>query len=98
MEEELKKGIRVLDAGCGPGTWTLDMAETYRASNFVGMDSSAVFPENIKPGNVDFVVGNLSKQLPFPDNHFDYSFQRLLIAGLTKDGWNNVIQKKKKKA
>lgn len=86
----MKKGIKVLDAGCGPGTWALDMAETYKSSKFIGMDSSAVFPENIKPGNVEFAVGNLSKTLPFPDNHFDFAFQRFLILGLTKKDWENV--------
>lgn len=86
----MKEGIHVLDAGCGPGTWTLEMAETYPSSKFVGIDTSCVFPENIKPGNVEFVIANLAKPLPFPDNHFDYIHQRFLLLGLTSDDWDAV--------
>lgn len=68
------------------------MAEVYRESKFCGIDASAVFPEIIMPPNVDFAVANLAKTLPFPDNHFDFIFQRLLIMGLKNDDWNNVRQ------
>lgn len=92
IEDDLCKGIKVLDAGCGPGTWTLEMAETYRESSFVGVDSSAVFPEKIRPPNVEFAVANLAKNIPFPDNYFDFIFERLLILGFKSEDWDNVRQ------
>lgn len=80
----------MLDSGCGPGTWTLEMADTFPKSKFYGVDCSYVFPENIKPPNIDFSIGNIAKDMPFPENHFDYIFQRLLFLGLTNDDWDNV--------
>jgi SAM-dependent methyltransferase len=90
VEEGLKQGITVLDAGCGPGTWSLDMSETYRQSKFYGIYASAVFPENIKPRNVEFSIVNLRKEVPFQDNFFDFIFQRLLVFGLKDQDWENV--------
>ncbi|RUO96784.1 hypothetical protein BC936DRAFT_141459, partial [Jimgerdemannia flammicorona] len=31
IEDSLTNGIKVLDAGCGTGRWTIDMAEDYPA-------------------------------------------------------------------
>lgn len=90
IEEKLRKGIKVLDSGCGPGTWTLEMAEAYKESKFHGIDCSAIFPDNIKPSNVEFAVANLAKPLPFEDNFFDYIYQRLVFLGLTSEDWDNV--------
>lgn len=92
MADQLTEGISVLDSGCGPGTWTLDLAEVYPKSKFHGIDASCIFPENIKPPNVEFTIGNIAKEIPFPDNSFDFIFQRLLFLGLTSDDWDNVRQ------
>lgn len=86
----LEDGIVVLDSGCGPATWTFEMGETYPRSTFHGVDASRVFPEDIKPANVEFVIGNIAKHIPYPDNTFDYIHQRLLFLGLTHDDWENV--------
>lgn len=67
------------------------MAEQHPRSQFHGVDVSCVFPENIKPANVEFVIGNIAKHIPYPDNTFDYIHQRLLIFGLTNEDWENVI-------
>jgi ubiquinone/menaquinone biosynthesis C-methylase UbiE len=86
----LENGIVVLDSGCGPATWTFEMGECYPRSTFHGIDASCVFPENIKPANVEFVIGNIAKHVPYPDNTFDYIHQRLLFLGLTDSDWTNV--------
>lgn len=80
----------MLDSGCGPATWTFEMGETYPRSKFHGVDVSCVFPESIKPANVEFVIGNIAKHIPYPDNTFDYIHQRLLLLGLTNEDWENV--------
>jgi len=41
----VEEGIRVLDAGCGPGIWTLEMANDFPNSNFIGTDILEIFPE-----------------------------------------------------
>ncbi|CAG8489827.1 7070_t:CDS:10 [Ambispora gerdemannii] len=45
IEEKLKQGARVVDFGCGTGTWILDMANQYPNSKFVGVDLSPLFPK-----------------------------------------------------
>jgi ubiquinone/menaquinone biosynthesis C-methylase UbiE len=86
----LEEGITVLDSGCGPATWTFEMGETYPRSKFYGVDVSSVFPEAIKPADVELSVANIAKHVPFPDNTFDYIHERLLFAGLTSEDWENV--------
>ncbi|KAI9313473.1 hypothetical protein BX666DRAFT_2124004 [Dichotomocladium elegans] len=56
VKDELEKGTLVLDAGCRPGTWTLDMSSTYPSSTFYGTDIIARFPEAVKPRNCNFLV------------------------------------------
>jgi SAM-dependent methyltransferase len=87
----LEEGITVLDSGCGPATWTFEMGETFPSSKFYGIDVSCVFPEDIKPANVEFAISNIAKHIPYPNNTFDYIHQRLLLAGLTSDDWESVF-------
>lgn len=90
VTKQLEEGINVLDSGCGPATWAFEMAEAYPLSKFYGIDASCVFPEDIKPANVEFIIGNIAKELPYDDNFFDFIHQRLLILGLTGDDWTSV--------
>ncbi|KAI8089394.1 S-adenosyl-L-methionine-dependent methyltransferase [Halteromyces radiatus] len=92
LHDQLQKGITVLDVGCGPGTWVFEMAEDYPHTQFHGIDIAPVFPEGIKPPNVTFALGNVAERLPFPDDHFDYIHQRILIFGLTRPQWDLAIQ------
>lgn len=66
------------------------MTEQYALPKFYRIDVSFVFPESIKSGNVELVLGNIAKKVPYPDNTFDYIHQRLLMAGLTSDDWESV--------
>ncbi|KAI8970864.1 S-adenosyl-L-methionine-dependent methyltransferase [Pilobolus umbonatus] len=92
LHRALAKGIKVVDAGCGPATWTFEMAKDYPNSKFTGIDVSFVFPEAIMPPNVDLQICNIAKELPFEDNSIDYYFQRLLVAGLTRSEMNTALQ------
>lgn len=67
------------------------MGETYPRSKIYGIDASCVFPEKIMPQNVEFIIGNIAKDIPYEDNFFDFIHQRLLVLGLTNDDWTNVI-------
>ncbi|KAL1928500.1 hypothetical protein VTP01DRAFT_2856 [Rhizomucor pusillus] len=91
VQDALERGIVVLDSACGPATWTLEMAQQYPHSTFHGIDIAEQFPNEIKPFNCHFQVANVTEKLPFPDNYFDYIHQRLLVAALTRDGWNNCL-------
>ncbi|OZJ02607.1 hypothetical protein BZG36_04280 [Bifiguratus adelaidae] len=91
VHDMLVRGANVLDIGCGPGTWLLEMAETYPNSNFYGIDISAILPAKIPP-NVYFTRANAAHRLPYPDNHFDYVFQRLLCAAFRDSEWQRVMR------
>src|SRR6266487_6858127 len=89
MEEKLKKGIKVLDVGCGPGTWVLDMASAYPNSQFYGIDIAPVFPSAIKPVNVTFLKAN-AFDLPFSDE-FDFVHLQLATLNFTQHEWIHKV-------
>ncbi|KAI8143712.1 S-adenosyl-L-methionine-dependent methyltransferase [Fennellomyces sp. T-0311] len=88
----LEQGINVLDAGCGPATWPLEMAEMFPQSKFYGVDISPVFPMQIKPSNCEFLLHNLSDPLPYPNNYFGFVHQRLLVMGIVDDDWIKIAK------
>ncbi|KAI8976935.1 S-adenosyl-L-methionine-dependent methyltransferase [Pilobolus umbonatus] len=84
IKKSLEQGIHVIDSGCGPATWAFEMANDYPNSQFTGVDISFVFPETIRPPNVDFQICNIAKELPFKSDSIGYVHQRLLVAGLNR--------------
>ncbi|KAF9967791.1 hypothetical protein BGZ70_008181 [Mortierella alpina] len=81
----------ILDVGCGPGTWTMEMANEFPDATITGIDMSAVFPTTVIPGNCCFVQHNVLDPLPFADNTFDFVYQRLLVTGLRPQDWIFVM-------
>jgi ubiquinone/menaquinone biosynthesis C-methylase UbiE len=67
-------GLRILDAGCGTGNFSLTLAA--RGADMVGVDQSAAMLSRARgksqegPGTVEWVRGDLA-QLPFPAQSFD---------------------------
>ncbi|KAI8367952.1 S-adenosyl-L-methionine-dependent methyltransferase [Choanephora cucurbitarum] len=97
IHEQLEKGIRVLDIGCGPGLWTLDMARLYPNSEFVGVDMADVFLRDNQPSNVTFQVLNAGTGLDyFEDNSFDFVFQRFLVMGFPIEQYIRSVQQMKR--
>ncbi|KAL7333115.1 hypothetical protein PS15p_202060 [Mucor circinelloides] len=94
ISEQLQDGITVLDAGCGPGCWSIDMAALYKNSQFHGVDIlDSQFPkESNEPANTQFVVGDLVDNIPYPDNTFDFIYQRLLSLAFTKEQWRRNLK------
>ncbi|RUS33980.1 hypothetical protein BC938DRAFT_483029 [Jimgerdemannia flammicorona] len=77
------------------GRW--EMAKDFPASTFFGTDLDAsVLPKprngDMWPPNVTFQIANTCQKLPFPDNTFDYVFQRYLTLDLTTKQWRKVIK------
>ncbi|RIA99739.1 S-adenosyl-L-methionine-dependent methyltransferase [Glomus cerebriforme] len=92
IEERLIRGeCKVLDVGCGPGTWLLDLASRYDKSSFFGVDIKSIYPSQIKPANLKFIQADVSDGLPFPDNEFDFVNQETMLFIWTIDQWDFIL-------
>ncbi|KAI8335331.1 S-adenosyl-L-methionine-dependent methyltransferase, partial [Chlamydoabsidia padenii] len=78
---------KILDCGCGPGTWIMDVASEEPNCQYYGVDISDVFPKVGVPSNIHFQVANVLEGLPFEDNTFDFISLRLLILAFRKEEW-----------
>jgi SAM-dependent methyltransferase len=79
----------ILDAGSGSGQWAFDLCEEFGEALVVGLDlepSPLPWPDRYR-----FVRGNLLSGLPFPDDRFDFTHQRLLISGIPVSSWPQVV-------
>ena len=81
----LRPGMRLLDAGCGPGTITLGLAAAVAPGEVVGLELSPAMVERARVlasergvPNVRFEVGDLLA-LPFPDASFDAAFESAVL-------------------
>ncbi|KAF9978631.1 hypothetical protein BGZ73_001283 [Actinomortierella ambigua] len=81
---------RILDSGCGLGEWTMEMAKEFPNATVYGIDiNPELFPDvnqNV-PSNCLFTQSDLLTRLSFPDQYFDFVYQRFLYLGLTVDDW-----------
>lgn len=81
----LKPGMSLLDAGCGPGTITLGLADHVAPGHVIGFDfgpsevekAIAAAAEN-QVSNVDFKVIDAT-ELPFDDSQFDAVFTSAML-------------------
>ncbi|KAF9280603.1 hypothetical protein BGZ88_012098 [Linnemannia elongata] len=84
---------KVLDCGCGPGTWVMEMATEYEDLDFYGFDISPMYPTAIHPKNAHFSMGNLlDPEIPFASDSYLLVHQRNMLLGLTQDAWPGVVQ------
>lgn len=89
---------RIVDMGCGPGNWVLNVAYEYPDVQAVGVDISELMVKYAQNQaevegrkNATFIVYNLLKPLPFPDNYFDMVNARFMVAFIYRDQWQNVL-------
>ncbi|KAF8941645.1 hypothetical protein BGZ58_003675 [Dissophora ornata] len=84
---------KVLDCGCGPGTWVMELATEHEDLDFYGFDVSPMYPSAIHPKNAHFSMGNiLDPEIPFATESFILVNQRNMLLGLTQDAWPGVVQ------
>ncbi|KAI8332072.1 S-adenosyl-L-methionine-dependent methyltransferase [Chlamydoabsidia padenii] len=86
------KTTKVLDCGCGPGTWIMDVATEYPDCQLTGIDFCDVFPATIRPPNVHFELANVLTRLPYEDNTFDFINLRFFIMALRVEEWIIVFR------
>lgn len=80
----------ILDVGCGPGFWAVEMCHTFPHAQVVGFDIEAPLPLN-SPRNYYRVQGSLLQPLPFADGSFEYVHQRLMWAAIPARFWRSVV-------
>ncbi|GBB96171.1 hypothetical protein RclHR1_00270017 [Rhizophagus clarus] len=87
-----REDYKILDVGCGPGTWLLELATVNKSPKYYGIDLFPIYPSEIKPDNVEFRQGDVLKGLPYSDNTFDYVHQGNMLSVFTFEEWHSVIQ------
>ncbi|KAL9538393.1 hypothetical protein MBANPS3_010963 [Mucor bainieri] len=87
-----KYSTRVLDVGCGPGTWILEMASEFPFTEFHGIDIRAMFPTTIKPSNAKFIQHDfLQSNLPYGDSSFEFVRMRLMLVFITEQQFFHLL-------
>ena len=84
----LRPGMRLLDAGCGPGTVTLGLARAVAPAEVIGLDAAPAVLEHARAhateegvDNLNFVAGDVYA-LDFPDQSFDVVYANQLLQHL----------------
>ena len=67
------------------------MATTYPNASFIGVDILQTFPSEIKPDNVEFMLGDVISGLNLESNSFDYVFVRQMKLDIPINDWPNVL-------
>ncbi|KAJ3715384.1 hypothetical protein C8R42DRAFT_631982 [Lentinula raphanica] len=89
---------KVLDIGCGTGSWILDCARVWRNCHFVGLDIVPVQPDLQQVGSADlahrvtWVQGNFLEGLPFPNEEFDFVHIKRISLGVPEDKWDPLFE------
>lgn len=89
----------VLDVACGPGEWTLAMAQANPDIQVTGLDISQGMIEYATSlarasdlDNVHFQFGNALDGLPFPDNSFDLVNARQIEGVIPAADWPTLLK------
>jgi ubiquinone/menaquinone biosynthesis C-methylase UbiE len=86
----LRRGMQLVDVGCGPGSITLDLAHAVAPGDVVGIDSQ---PQAVKQANAAAAAGGVPNArfdvahayaLPFPAESFDCAFANGLLMHLSE--------------
>ena len=89
----------VLDLGCGPGEWVLEMAQRYPASLFTGIDISELMTSYARHcaqerqiSNARFQVMDVRQPLAFPTASFDLVHARFISGFLSVTTWPVLLR------
>ena len=88
----------ILDLGCGPGGWVLDMAFAFPESTVAGVDISRTMVDYANArarsqhlGNASFGVMDIRQPLDFADETFDLVNARFLVIALYREAWPRLV-------
>jgi SAM-dependent methyltransferase len=98
-KEQLQKVHMVLDIGCGPGGWALDVAKIYPHMHVIGIDNSKTMIAHAQEEkklhelkNIDFEEMDAFQSLRFDDFTFDLVNIRNAVGYLPKDDWHRLLK------
>lgn len=81
----------ILDVGTGTGVWPTEMATLFPQAQIIGVDVAlSSLPRSLPPSCL-FAQANILNGLPFPDQQFNYTHQRLLVAAIPSARWPDVV-------
>ncbi|KAJ3393555.1 hypothetical protein HDU84_001685 [Entophlyctis sp. JEL0112] len=84
--------VNVLDVGCAKGVWLNAVQQSFPRANYYGVDiAENVLAKGINPKVIHYLFGNILEGLSFPDNSFDFIYQRHLVMGLPKKAMPIVL-------
>lgn len=89
----------VLDIGCGPGGWVLDVAHDHPKISVTGIDISQIMVEYARAqarvqwlNNAHFKVMDALKPLDFPPHSFDLINARFISGFMPPAAWSQLLQ------
>ncbi|KZT25388.1 hypothetical protein NEOLEDRAFT_359341 [Neolentinus lepideus HHB14362 ss-1] len=89
---------KVLDIGCGTGTWVLECAKLWKKCHFIGLDLVPLHPDLQQVGSSDlaaritWVQANFLEGLPFPNEEFDFVRVKRIARGVPEDKWDSLFE------
>jgi ubiquinone/menaquinone biosynthesis C-methylase UbiE len=90
---------RILDIGCGPGEWALEVIQHFPGSQITGIDISELMltyaryvAESQGISNVDFQVMDVRQPLAFPDASFDLLNARFIVGFMSTSTWPQLLR------
>ena len=83
---------RILDVGTGTGIWPAEMAALFPQAHILGTDVSLSSLPHPLPSNCLFCQANILQGLPFADQQFDFTHQRLLVAAIPSAKWPDAVR------
>ncbi|KAF9267364.1 hypothetical protein L218DRAFT_995627 [Marasmius fiardii PR-910] len=89
---------KVLDIGCGTGSWILDCARIWRQCHFVGLDIVPLHPDLKQVGSnelaqrITWIQENFLDGLPFPNEEFDFVHIKRIARGVPEDKWDFLFE------
>lgn len=97
--DDLEGFDRILDIGCGPGGWVLDVAQKYPDKQVVGLDISNLMVQYARAQafsqrleNAEFTIMNALEPLQFDDNSFDLVNARFIVGFVAKNAWLPLLK------
>lgn len=96
---DLSNAHDILDIGCGPGGWVLDVAYEYPKIQVEGIDASQTAIRYASAqakvqgiDNASFRVMDALKPFEFPDNSFDLVNARFIMGFMPTTAWPGFLQ------